>query len=156
MPLFWRSHTEVPCCIVGNSTGVWGGQPSDVSPPFSFKSLKSRRPGVLGARQQLAPLSWLYPPGKSPEPRKVTSQPELANALAEGQQRAPHTNCKPTEMDEKAFTKEIDQWIEQLNECKQLSEGQVKTLCEKVRSVSIITLSTLMGRLCLPTPCRHS
>lgn len=35
-------------------------------------------------------------------------------------------------MDEKAFTKEIDQWIEQLNECKQLSEGQVKTLCEKV------------------------
>lgn len=36
-------------------------------------------------------------------------------------------------MDEKAFTKEIDQWIEQLNECKQLSEGQVKTLCEKVR-----------------------
>lgn len=36
-------------------------------------------------------------------------------------------------MDEKAFTKELDQWIEQLNECKQLSEGQVKTLCEKVR-----------------------
>lgn len=35
-------------------------------------------------------------------------------------------------MDDKAFTKEIDQWIEQLNECKQLSEGQVKTLCEKV------------------------
>lgn len=35
-------------------------------------------------------------------------------------------------MDEKAFTKEIDQWIEQLNECKQLSEGQVKALCEKV------------------------
>lgn len=37
-------------------------------------------------------------------------------------------------MDDKAFTKEIDQWIEQLNECKQLSEGQVKTLCEKVSS----------------------
>lgn len=35
-------------------------------------------------------------------------------------------------MDEKAFTKELDQWIEQLNECKQLSENQVKTLCEKV------------------------
>lgn len=43
------------------------------------------------------------------------------------------TPLKLTEMDEKAFTKEIDQWIEQLNECKQLSEGQVKTLCEKVR-----------------------
>lgn len=36
-------------------------------------------------------------------------------------------------MDEKSFTKELDQWIEQLNKCKQLSEGQVKTLCEKVR-----------------------
>lgn len=35
-------------------------------------------------------------------------------------------------MDEKVFTKELDQWIEQLNECKQLSESQVKTLCEKV------------------------
>lgn len=35
-------------------------------------------------------------------------------------------------MDEKVFTKELDQWIEQLNECKQLSEPQVKSLCEKV------------------------
>lgn len=35
-------------------------------------------------------------------------------------------------MDEKLFTKELDQWIEQLNECKQLSENQVKILCEKV------------------------
>lgn len=35
-------------------------------------------------------------------------------------------------MDEKLFTKELDQWIEQLNECKQLSESQVKSLCEKV------------------------
>uniref|UniRef100_A0A671SG93 Uncharacterized protein n=1 Tax=Sinocyclocheilus anshuiensis TaxID=1608454 RepID=A0A671SG93_9TELE len=26
-------------------------------------------------------------------------------------------------MDEKAFSKELDQWIEQLNECKQLSEN---------------------------------
>ncbi|ELK03087.1 Serine/threonine-protein phosphatase 2A catalytic subunit alpha isoform [Pteropus alecto] len=34
-------------------------------------------------------------------------------------------------MDEKVFTKELDQWIEQLNECKQLSESQVKSLCEK-------------------------
>lgn len=39
---------------------------------------------------------------------------------------------KRAAMDEKVFTKELDQWIEQLNECKQLSEGQVKTLCEKV------------------------
>uniref|UniRef100_A0A8C3ABA7 protein-serine/threonine phosphatase n=1 Tax=Cyclopterus lumpus TaxID=8103 RepID=A0A8C3ABA7_CYCLU len=38
-------------------------------------------------------------------------------------------------MDEKAFTKELDTWIEQLNECKQLSEGQVKSLCEKAKEI---------------------
>ena len=36
-------------------------------------------------------------------------------------------------MEEKAVVKELYQWIEQLNECKQLAEKQVKTLCEKVR-----------------------
>lgn len=35
-------------------------------------------------------------------------------------------------MDDKSFTKELDGWIEQLNECKQLTENQVKVLCEKV------------------------
>lgn len=35
-------------------------------------------------------------------------------------------------MDDKASCKELDQWIEQLNECKQLTENQVKTLCDKV------------------------
>ena len=39
-------------------------------------------------------------------------------------------------MEDKTFTKELDQWIEQLNECKQLTENQVRTLCEKV---SVIT-----------------
>lgn len=39
--------------------------------------------------------------------------------------------AKPA-MDDKSFTKEVDGWIEQLNECKQLSENQVKVLCEKV------------------------
>lgn len=43
------------------------------------------------------------------------------------------TPSEDPDMDEKAFSKELDQWIEQLNECKQLSEGQVKSLCEKVR-----------------------
>lgn len=38
-------------------------------------------------------------------------------------------------MDEKLFTKELDQWIEQLNECKQLSESQVKSLCEKAKEI---------------------
>lgn len=36
-------------------------------------------------------------------------------------------------MDDKASCKELDQWIEQLNDCKQLTENQVKTLCDKVR-----------------------
>jgi hypothetical protein len=36
-------------------------------------------------------------------------------------------------MEEKAALKELDQWIEQLNECKQLTESQVKTLCDKVK-----------------------
>ena len=35
-------------------------------------------------------------------------------------------------MDDKGFAKELDQWVEQLMECKQLAENQVKTLCEKV------------------------
>ena len=35
-------------------------------------------------------------------------------------------------MEEKTSLKELDQWIEQLNECKQLTESQVKTLCDKV------------------------
>nr|CDJ92149.1 Metallophosphoesterase domain containing protein [Haemonchus contortus] len=30
---------------------------------------------------------------------------------------------------------EVDQWIEQLYECKQLSENQVKTLCEKAKEI---------------------
>ncbi|KAI4903852.1 hypothetical protein NFI96_034009 [Prochilodus magdalenae] len=38
-------------------------------------------------------------------------------------------------MDDKVFTKELDQWIEQLNECKQLSENQVKILCEKAKEI---------------------
>lgn len=33
---------------------------------------------------------------------------------------------------DRPMLKEVDQWIEQLYECKQLTEGQVKTLCDKV------------------------
>lgn len=54
-------------------------------------------------------------------------------------------------MDEKAFTKEIDQWIEQLNECKQLSEGQVKTLCEKVRRFVFSFLNQKYLSVCCQT-----
>lgn len=53
-----------------------------------------------------------------------------------GQRRGSSAERQPVRaggiMDEKLFTKELDQWIEQLNECKQLSESQVKSLCEKV------------------------
>lgn len=35
-------------------------------------------------------------------------------------------------MDDKEGTKALDKWIEQLNDCKQLTENQVKTLCDKV------------------------
>ena len=31
--------------------------------------------------------------------------------------------------------KELDGWIEQLMECKQLTENQVKTLCEKAKEI---------------------
>ena len=33
---------------------------------------------------------------------------------------------------EKSYLKELDGWVEQLMECKQLQENHVKTLCEKV------------------------
>ena len=35
-------------------------------------------------------------------------------------------------MEDKTTLKDLDSWIEQLNECKQLTESQVKILCEKV------------------------
>lgn len=38
-------------------------------------------------------------------------------------------------MEDKTTLKDLDQWIEQLNECKQLTESQVKILCEKVRAM---------------------
>ena len=38
------------------------------------------------------------------------------------------------EQQEKSITKDLDQWIEQLNDCKQLTENQVKTLTDKVSS----------------------
>jgi len=35
-------------------------------------------------------------------------------------------------VEDRSSCKELDQWIEQLMECKQLTENQVKSLCEKV------------------------
>lgn len=36
------------------------------------------------------------------------------------------------EASEKTGLKELDGWIEELMDCKQLAESNVKTLCEKV------------------------
>ena len=38
---------------------------------------------------------------------------------------------------EKSYLKELDGWVEQLMECKELQENHVKTLCEKVRFIVI-------------------
>jgi len=48
-----------------------------------------------------------------------------------------------TMVDDRAAAKELDQWVEQLNECKQLTENQVKTLCEKV------TLTGQLSKFCV-------
>ena len=55
-------------------------------------------------------------------------------------------------MEEKAVIKELDQWIEQLNECKQLAENQVKTLCEKVSDARFASLFYLPLLRCSPSP----
>ncbi|KAL3198544.1 hypothetical protein MRX96_014360 [Rhipicephalus microplus] len=38
-------------------------------------------------------------------------------------------------IEDKTALKELDAWIEQLNECKQLTENQVKTLCDKAKEI---------------------
>ena len=50
-------------------------------------------------------------------------------------------------VDDRAAAKELDQWVEQLNECKQLTENQVKTLCEKVTTndLRLISIATLVA-----------
>uniref|UniRef100_A0AC34GWM6 Protein-serine/threonine phosphatase n=1 Tax=Panagrolaimus sp. ES5 TaxID=591445 RepID=A0AC34GWM6_9BILA len=47
------------------------------------------------------------------------------------------TPAVPTNSDviDREFSKEVDEWIEQLYECKQLSEQQVKLLCDKAREI---------------------
>jgi len=40
--------------------------------------------------------------------------------------------------DDRAAAKELDQWIDQLMDCKPLTEAQVKTLCDKVWLFSMV------------------
>lgn len=55
-------------------------------------------------------------------------------------------------VEDRTAAKELDQWIEQLNECKQLNENQVKTLCEKVCMVHEFYFCYLfVVRLCVIT-----
>ena len=50
---------------------------------------------------------------------------------------------------EKAGLKELDGWIEQLMECKQLAETHVKTLCEKVSQKFSAKLQQSPVKICL-------
>uniref|UniRef100_A0A8C9PUU2 protein-serine/threonine phosphatase n=1 Tax=Spermophilus dauricus TaxID=99837 RepID=A0A8C9PUU2_SPEDA len=46
----------------------------------------------------------------------------------------------------------LDQWVEQVNECKQLNENQVRTLCEKAKE--ILTKGPNVQKVrCLVTVC---
>ena len=48
--------------------------------------------------------------------------------------------------------KDLDGWIEQLMECKQLSENQVKILCEKAKEI-LSKESNVQGVVCPVTVC---
>ena len=50
------------------------------------------------------------------------------------------------------MAKELDQWVAKLEECKQLEESQVKTLCEKV-GVLLIRLGCIRELLSLYKKC---
>lgn len=47
-------------------------------------------------------------------------------------------------VDDKATAKDLESWIEQLMECKQLSEAQVKTLCDKVNLDFIVSIAAIL------------
>ncbi|VDO22278.1 unnamed protein product [Haemonchus placei] len=68
--------------------------------------------------------------------------------MASGVQSTPSADV----LDRKMIN-EVDQWIEQLYECKQLSENQVKTLCEKVAKEIIEKESNVQEVRCPVTVC---
>lgn len=47
-------------------------------------------------------------------------------------------------MEDKVVAKELDEWISNLEDCKQLEESQVKVLCEKVSSIFSLNALTLV------------
>ncbi|RXN11841.1 serine threonine- phosphatase 2A catalytic subunit beta isoform [Labeo rohita] len=73
----------------------------------------------------------------SPQPsvaQRVKADKDVAYKMAKRRICEDYRRIAPV-MDDKAFTKELDQWVEQLNECKQLTENQVRTLCEKAKEI---------------------
>lgn len=53
------------------------------------------------------------------------------------------------EMISREFVKELDEWIAQLYECKQLTENQVKILCDKVILLFILfDCANHLSRVC--------
>ena len=54
--------------------------------------------------------------------------------------------------DDKQNFKDLDAWIEQLMDCKQLSENQVKILCEKAKEI-LSKESNVQGVKCPVTVC---
>lgn len=51
---------------------------------------------------------------------------------------------------DKSALKELDGWIEQLMECKQLAENNVKTLCDKVMALNFkLPVFLILPYLCL-------
>ncbi len=46
-------------------------------------------------------------------------------------------------MEDKIVAKELDEWISNLEDCKQLEEGQVKVLCEKVSLIFSLSALTV-------------
>lgn len=75
---------------------------------------------------------WGAPPLRGAEETRAGRTSPAAAAGTHRRARASGGPPGPPAMEEKGFAKELDQWIEQLNECRQLSESQVRSLCEKV------------------------
>ena len=48
---------------------------------------------------------------------------------------------------DRSISKDLDKWVEQLNDCKQLTETQVKTLTDKVSYFSCYSYVNKMGSI---------
>jgi hypothetical protein len=67
----------------------------------------------------------------------IQKQQNSAASSSSAQQTMANLGGPSGEPVSREFIKELDEWIAQLYECKQLSEGQVKHLCDKVCPLEI-------------------